>query len=118
MSVRSTRSPSSSAMICTVPCVAGCDGPMLTNTESSRSGAPKIVRTGLGKGVSTAAGSVAVGHERLLALLGVVLAQRVADEALVEQDRAQVGVAAEADAVHLVAFAFHECGRAVQADKG
>ena len=40
-------------MICTVPCVAGCDGPMLTMTESSRSGVPKIDRTGLGKGVST-----------------------------------------------------------------
>ena len=40
-------------MICTVPCVAGCEGPMLTMTESSRSGVPKIDRTGLGRVVST-----------------------------------------------------------------
>jgi len=42
MSLRSTRSPSSSAMICTVPWVAGCEGPMLTMTLSSRSGGSKI----------------------------------------------------------------------------
>jgi len=84
-------------MICTVPCVAGCDGPMLTMTESSRSGLSKIERTGFRSGVSIAGlVSAAVRHERLLLLLRVVLAQRVADEALVEQDRAQIVVAAEA----------------------
>src|SRR5512141_2606717 len=107
MSVRSTRSPSSSAMICTVPCVAGCDGPMLTMTVSSRSRLSNAGRTGLGSLCSTACPSGPVGHERLLAVLRVVLAQRVPDEAFVEQDRAQVVVAAKADAVHVVAFAFH-----------
>jgi len=38
----------------------------------------------------------------------------VADEAFVEQHRAQVGMAAEHDAVHLVALALHHDRRAVQ----
>src|SRR6185436_14666138 len=115
MALRSTRSPSSSAMICTVPCVAGCDGPMLTMTESSRSGVAKIDRTGLARGVSTGgSASVAVRHERLLARLRVVLAQRMAGEALVQQDRAQVVIAAEDDAVHVVALALHEGRRPVE----
>ncbi len=49
--------------------------------------------------------------------LRVVLAQRMADEALVEQDRAQVGVAAEDDAVHVVALPLHEARGAVQRDQ-
>src|SRR5262252_1076236 len=104
-------------MICTVPCVAGCDGPMLTMTEPSRCSPSKIERTGLGRlcsAVSTVRPSVAVRHQRLLAALRVVLAQRVAVEAFVEQDRPPVGVAAEADAVHVVALAFHEGRRAEQ----
>src|SRR5512144_3108163 len=112
MSVRSTRSPSSSAMICTVPCVHGCDGPMLTMTVSSRSPAVNAGRTGFGRTVLTAFSSDPVGHEGLLALLRVVLAQRMPDEALVEQHGPQVVVAAEADAEHLVTFALHEPRRA------
>jgi hypothetical protein len=84
-------------------------------TESSRSGVPKIDRTGLGNEVRRVHDGLSpIRHERLLALLRVVLAQRVADEAFVEQDRPQVEVAAEADAVHVVALAFHEGRRAVE----
>ena len=38
----------------------------------------------------------------------------MADEALVQQERPQVGIAPEADAVHLVALALHECRRSVE----
>src|SRR5439155_4417436 len=44
-------------------------------------------------------------HQRLALLLGVVLAQRVADELLVEVDPPQVGVAVELDPVHVVGLA-------------
>src|SRR5436190_2086167 len=95
-----------------VPCVAGCDGPMLTTTASSRSPRSNAGRMGLGRrvptGASKAASSRPVRHQRLLLRLPVILAQGVTDEALVEQDRAQVGVAAEHDAVHVVALALHE----------
>ena len=102
-------------MIWIVPCVAGCDGPMLTMTASS----PRPRRTSGGPDWAAwrcprRRPQLPVRHERLLLVLRVVLAQRMADEALVEQDRAQVGVAAEDDAVHVVALALHEGGRAVQ----
>src|SRR5688572_6065672 len=98
-------------MIWIVPCVAGCDGPMLTMTASSRA-FEKAGRTGLGSSMSTPLAPV--WHERLLALLRVVLAQRVPRKALVEEHRPQIGIAAEDDAVHVVALALHEACRAVE----
>src|SRR5262245_57088580 len=73
--------------------------------------------TALPDGWSTAGRSTAlapVRHDRLLHFHRVVLAQRVAGEALVEEDRAQVVVAGELDAVHVVRFALHEPGRPVK----
>src|SRR4029453_10594505 len=111
------------AMTWIVPCVAGCEGPMLTMTVSSRCGFVNAGRIGLGicglgTCISMSAPAAPLGeveplaifHQRLFGLFRIVLAQRVADEALVQQDRPQVGVAAEVDAVHLVAFALAERG--------
>ena len=74
-------------------------------------------RTGFGSALPASFPSCPVGNERLLLPLRIVLAQRMADEALVEQDRAQVGIAAEDDAVHVVAFALHEMRGAVERDQ-
>src|SRR5512147_891624 len=102
-------------MIWIVPWVAGWDGPMLTMTVSSRCGVVNAGRTGLGIFMSISVPRpvsdiepLAVRHERLLAQLRVILAQRIADKAFVQQQRPQVGIAVEADAVHLVALALHE----------
>ena len=98
-----------------VPCVAGCDGPMLTMTSPSSLAALEGGRTGLGeRGVQVGVVTSGTGTSGCSCSLRIVLAQRMADEALVEQDRAQVGVAAKDDAVHVVALALHEVRRAVQ----
>src|SRR5207244_3853387 len=48
-------SAASAAMTCMVPCVAGCDGPMLTTTApSSQSVASNAARMGLGRTISIA----------------------------------------------------------------
>ena len=75
-------------------------------------------RTGLGSGAMSTVGLVMSGRARAAApASSVVLAQRVTDEAFVEQDRTQVGLAAKDDAVHVVALALHEARRAVQRDE-
>src|SRR5208283_5301592 len=57
--------------------------------------------------------SAPIGDQGLLVILAIVLAQRVALETLVEQDRSQVGVAAKDDAVHVMALTFHEVCRTI-----
>ena len=100
-----------------VPCVAGCDGPMLTMTSPSA----RPARTRGGRGWASMSRRSGVMSDRARAAarccFGIVLAQRVPDEALVEQDRTQVGIAAEDDAVHVVALALHEARGAVQRDE-
>src|SRR3982751_4323511 len=123
MSALEIRSPSTSSTMRTVPCMAGCDGPMFRGTGSvGRSGAPRssaswkprttrrvsVVKllpvslmtiplfTLLGMGAA---------HERLPLLLGVVLAQRVPDELGVHENPAQVRVALEAHTVKVVRLA-------------
>src|SRR5262245_37074331 len=91
---------------------------MLTITASSRSPRSNAGRIGFGRpesnGGVTGAPSCPVRHERLLGELRVVLAQRMASEAFVEQDRTQVSVAAKHDPVHVVALALRESGRPVK----
>ena len=80
----------------------------------------KIERTGLRSFASNVGlgGYVAVGHDRLLLVLRVVLAQRVADEPFVEQDRTQIIVASKDNPVHVVAFPLHEASRTVETNEG
>src|SRR5262249_27086521 len=104
-------SPSSSIRNFTVPCVAGCDGPMFriwcsvwrSRSRSSSSGGAS--RSGL---MSTTL--VPRAHQRLAPLLRIVLAQPVARELVVQQDAAQVGMAAEADPVQVPRLALHPVG--------
>src|SRR6185312_14674152 len=55
-------------------------------------------------------------HERLALLFGIVLAQRVADELLVHEDAAQIGMAAELDAVEIPDLALHPVGAMPELD--
>src|SRR6266576_6502881 len=71
-----------------------------------------------GLGYPTWASSCPVRHQGLLVLLVVILAQRMTYETFIEQDRAQVGIAAKDDAVHVMALALHELGRAVERYEG
>ena len=111
-------SPSTSSTMRTVPCIAGCDGPMLSGIGSvGSSGLVEVLgvlrRRGPrgGSRAGRASGPVGLGDarrsitrrgrrsradQRLALLLGVVLAQRVPDELGVHEDAAQVGVALEA----------------------
>src|SRR5437762_2098400 len=108
----------------TVPCMAGCEGPMFRGSGSvGSSGASKsdgswIPRTTLREAVAGGGASVLskvpcssvdrvglAAHERLPLLFGVVLAQRVPDELGVHEDAAQIGVPLEAHAVEIVGLA-------------
>ena len=60
---------------------------------------------------------VVAAHERLALLLRIVLAQRIADELLVQEDAAQVGVTVEADAVHVERLALLPVERRPQLDE-
>src|SRR5208283_4458900 len=52
-----------------------------------------------------------LGHDRLPLLEWIILAQRMADESVIEQDAAQIGMASELDAEHVEAFALEPVGR-------
>src|SRR5690348_15594204 len=111
------RSPSIVSTMRTVPCIAGCDGPMLIVIRSGGSSCSLSDRSCTSLRPSTSClivdvsgisirllrcrDEVVAPHERLALLLGVVLAQRIADELLVEEDPAQIGMAVEADPVHV-----------------
>src|ERR1019366_6240034 len=51
-----------------------------------------------------------LGHDRLPLLERIVLAQRMADEGIVEQDAAQIGMPPELNAEHVEAFALQPVG--------
>ena len=127
---RSARRRRSSTMR-TVPCIAGCDGPMLSGMGSVGSSGASPRSGGVLEAEDDAAGlggrqrcfrscacrasvyavPAARRHQRLALLLGVVLAQRVADELRVHEDAAQVGVALEADAVQVEGLALEPVRR-------
>src|SRR5262245_16374118 len=112
-------SPSSSTRNFTVPCVAGCDGPMLSTwcsvcrsrskSSSERSGASGKYGSDM---------LVPRADQRLAPLLRVVLAQRMPFELPVEQDAAQIGMTVEADAVQVPDLAFHPVRRGVERRRG
>ena len=100
-----TVSPSTVRTMRTVPCIAGCDGPMLSvigSVGSSCSFVGEILDVldaedhllALQPWRSLTPRRDRTAHERLALLFGVVLAQRMADELLVHEDAAQIGMAA------------------------
>src|SRR4051812_6468045 len=96
-------SPSVRSTSRSTPCVLGCCGPMLTSISSVRTSNSTIVWS---SGSVLAVAMVlstpdAVVFERKL----VVLAERMADPVLGQQDAAQVGVAREPDAAEVVHLA-------------
>src|SRR5687767_7158319 len=101
MSAPRTRSPSRVSTMRTVPCIAGCDGPMLicmgsVGISSSRSAAFFWPRTTVfvsrsAMGVSLLGGQSLAAGERLALVFRVVLAQRVTLEGLPHEHAAQVG---------------------------
>src|SRR5262245_36398364 len=108
-------SPSSSMRNLTVPCVAGCEGPMLSSWCSTWRSFSKSSASG-GSGSPTSGSRVAIAliprpHQRLPLLLGIVLAQRMAVELLVQKYPAQVGVPPEADPVEVPHLALHPVRR-------
>src|SRR5579859_5560844 len=129
-----TVSPWSCMIMRKTPWVLGCCGPRLSvirfssSTMPSAPGASKMVSpsSGLCAGVrplstsvsvmgwTTPLQSVRLVHELFdgdVLKVGLVVApHREADEVVGQQDFAQVGVAEEADAHHLVGFALQELG--------
>src|SRR5271155_2934907 len=105
MSALTTRSPSRSSTILTVPWVAGCDGPIcirISGVCRSRAGSAGSASVGTAGFLGSRSG---IGFNRLFVVFGVVFAQRMADEFVVQVDAAQVGMALEADAVEVEGFA-------------
>ena len=103
-----TSSPSSVTTSRSTPCVRGCCGPMLTTTSlkarpSTSEPSPRAVDSSMrrrasltassGSGVANWSGMRVVLHE-----VDVVLAQRVPDEVVLEQDATQVGMTDVPDA--------------------
>src|SRR5271169_4709824 len=110
MSALTTRSPSRSSTILTVPWVAGCDGPIcirISGVCRSRAGSAGGASVGTAGFLGSRSG---IGFNRLFVLLGVVFAQRMADEFVVEIDAAKVWMAVETDAVEIESFAFEPVG--------
>src|SRR5687768_8250517 len=112
------RSPSTVSTMRTVPCIAGCAGPMLTVMRSGGSSVFVSESSCASLRTTTSCLSVAespmlqlaldridrqivAAHERLALLLRIVFAQRIADELFVHVDAAHVGMTVEADAVHV-----------------
>src|SRR5664280_122562 len=110
-----TSSPSSVTTRRSTPCVDGCCGPMLTTTSlkarpSTSEPSPRAVASSMrrrasltassGSGVSNCSNMRVVLDE-----VDVVLAQRVADEVVLEQDAAQVGMPEVLDPDHVPSLA-------------
>src|SRR5215467_5855287 len=110
----------------TVPCIAGCDGPMLTVISSCGSSCSSSVRswTSLRPNTSCLRSALAMigpldrvdrqivaAHVRLALLLGIVVAKRVADELLLHVDPAQIGMVIERHAVHVERLALLQVER-------
>ncbi len=99
------RSPSSVATTRKVPCIAGCDGPMLIVMRSNMSsGSSARRRLGL-RPVDLVLGQDPAPRRV------VVLAQRVAAERLVGEDAPQVRMALEGEAEHVERLALEPVGR-------
>src|SRR6266478_4865538 len=110
MSALTTRSPSRSSTILTVPWVAGCDGPIcirISGVSRSRDGSAGGRSVGTARFVGSRSGIIL---NRLFVVFGVVLAQRMAHEFVVEVDAAKVRMAVEADAIEVERFAFEPVG--------
>src|SRR5579871_6237225 len=117
------RSPSSFRLNLMVPWEAGCDGPICSSMISSagsdasiffahRAGKailvfvlPEILPDALTRGRPRRRHRIDFFDDRLAAVHRIVLAQRMADEGIVEQDAPQVGMIPEVDAEHVEAFA-------------
>src|SRR5581483_8344832 len=127
------RSPSSLRLNLMVPWEAGCDGPIwisITSSVESPTSGFLLQRAGNAMGFSvrgrgeppppSARGPqriqdrVGFGHHRLAPVDGIVFAQRMTLEGIVEQDAAEVGMALEADAEHVVTLALEPVGRLPQ----
>src|ERR1700722_18075917 len=97
-----------------VPWAAGCEGPIWSSMISSAGSAASIFcdqRAGNDMAILLFGRSQRLRNridfrdDRLPLLIRIILAQRMADESIVEQDTPQVGMAAELDAEHVEAFA-------------
>src|SRR5579872_4644999 len=114
------RSPSSLRLNLMVPCEAGCDGPICSSMISSAGSAASIfcdqragsdMTTLLLRRPQRLHDWIDLRNQRLALLKRIILSQRMADEGIVEQDAAQVGMAVELDAEQIVAFALEPVGR-------
>src|SRR5262245_59813458 len=111
-------SPSSSVLIRMMPCMAGCAGPIPTCRFSVRLPVPlpspsmnaRVVVSAMGLSLLPGA------DQRLAAVDGIVLAQRVADELLVHQQAPQIGMAVEADPEHVPHLTLEPVGDRPQID--
>src|SRR5512139_2192451 len=97
-------------MIRRVPCMAGCDGPMLGSMLPGR--ASRWIRAS-----GSMSDIVLERQARLAQAPGIGLAQRVALEALVGQDPAEIGVALEADTEHVEDLPLEPLGVLPQPDE-
>src|SRR5215469_183677 len=136
-------SPSSSAKMRMMPCIAGCAGPMLMCRCSVPSPLPapsprnssRVVRSAmlrvplasslLDRAVSPVRSRQARPHasdprpdQRLPAVDGIVLAERMALELLVEQEAARIGMPLEADAEHVPHLALEPVGDGPEDGRG
>src|SRR4029453_14504426 len=119
-------SPSRRRLNLMVPCDAGCDGPIWISVISLSPWSVSWNRSGMSvPGVRSILAAVlpreprlrdgiALGNQGLPLVPRVVLAQRVALELRVHEDAPQVGVADEADAVHVPDLALGPQGRVPQ----
>src|SRR5262249_23687854 len=104
-------SPSSSARMRMIPCMAGCAGPMPT-VRFCPVPVPLPSPSMISRRVVAGATSISNprADQRLTPSDRVVLAQRMADELFVHQKPAQVRVAVEADAEHVPPVALEPVG--------
>src|SRR5690349_14607937 len=125
MSASTMRSPSSFRLMRTVPWVAGCDGPIWISSgspwrssESARSLLPASVSRTIALLLPLRLRRIEVraAHQRLPALLRVILAERMPFEFLVEIDAAKIGMTVEPDTVEIPGLAFEPIGPPPHAD--
>src|SRR5665648_1189880 len=115
-----TSSPSSVTTRRSTPCVLGCCGPMLTTTSlkarpSTSEPSPRAVDSSIRRSASLTASSGSgvanwLGIRVVLRRVDVVFAQRVADEVVLEQDAAQVGMTEVPDPEHVPRLALVPVG--------
>src|SRR5216117_3407277 len=118
-SARTMTSPSSSAVIRMIPCMAGCAGP----TPTCRFWLPLPVplpspSMNSRRVVSAIAPLGRRTDQRLAPVDRVVLPERMTDELLVHQQAPQVGMAREAHAEHVPDFALEPVGDRPEVDGG